>query len=155
MLKRLLTDILFSITLSQMKHNILQLYMCGDPGLRGSDPQISSHRRLGTSLKTRVQEVCTLWFEFDKATYTKYILSSNSTNAWAVFSNTVQVFIQRIYTTGVQIVPSPVIKQGKWQFYFTGTRSKLTRICVLFMTGGHIVTLKILCNRVDGYWKYI
>ena len=40
----------------------------------------------------------------------------------------------------------PAIKQGKWQFYFTGTRSKLAQICDLFTTGNHIVTLKILCN---------
>ena len=47
------------------------------------------------------------------------------------------------------------VKQGKWHFYFTGTRSKLAQICDLFTTGSHIVTLKILCNRVDSSWKYI
>ena len=76
-------------------------------------------------------------------------------NVWTVFYNTVQVHIQQIYIASVSSVASLVIKQGKWQFYFTGTRSKLARICDLFTTGSHIVTLNILCNRVDGYWIYI
>ena len=41
-----------------------------------------------------------------------------------------------IYSESTQILCAdrldPVIKQGKWQFYFTGTRSKLARICDLF-----------------------
>ena len=36
--------------------------------IRGWDPGFSSHRRSGTSLKTRVPEVGTLWFEFVKET---------------------------------------------------------------------------------------
>ena len=36
--------------------------------IRGWDPGFSSHRRSGTSLKTRVPEVGTLWFESERTT---------------------------------------------------------------------------------------
>ena len=63
--------------------------------IRGWDPGFSSHRRSGTSLKTRVPEVGTLWFEFEKTTYRNiYCHRFNWRDVWAVFYNTVQVYIQ-------------------------------------------------------------
>ena len=63
--------------------------------IRGWYPGFSSHRRSGTSLKTRVPEVGTLWFEFVKTrSKYKYCQVIQLESGWAVFPNTVQVHIQ-------------------------------------------------------------